>query len=49
MFLWINQAAGPRQLRARGRSRVGAVFQLHVMAYNLNRLAKLLSSREVLA
>jgi transposase len=49
VFGWIKQAAGLRQLKARGRSRVGAVFRLHVVAYNLIRLATLLSPREVLA
>lgn len=47
VFGWIKQAAGLRQLKARGRSRVGAVFRLHVVAYNLIRLANLLSPREV--
>ena len=45
----MKQAAGQRLLKARGRSRVGAVFRLHVVAYNLIRLANLLSTREVLA
>ncbi|KAF0654668.1 transposase [Cyanobium sp. Copco_Reservoir_LC18] len=49
VFGWIKQAAGLRQLKARGRSRVGAVFRLHVVAYNLIRLANLLSPREVMA
>ncbi len=49
VFGWIKQAAGLRQLKIRGRSRVGAVFRLHVVAYNLIRLANLLSPREVLA
>ena len=49
VFGWIKQAAGLRQLKARGRSRVGAVFRLHVVAYNLIRQANLLSPREVLA
>jgi transposase len=49
VFGWIKQAAGLRQLKTRGRSRVGAVFRLHVVAYNLIRLANLLSPREVLA
>jgi hypothetical protein len=43
------KAAGLRQLKARGRSRVGAVFRLHVVAYNLIRLANLLSPRQALA
>jgi hypothetical protein len=49
VFGWIKQTAGLRQLKARGRSRVGAVFRLHVLAYNLIRLANLLTPREVLA
>ncbi len=49
VFGWIKQAAGLRQLRARGRSRLGAVLRLHVVAYNLIRLANLLSTPEVLA
>ena len=49
VFGWIKQAAGLRQLKARGRSKVGAVFGLHVVAYNLIRLANLLSPREALA
>ena len=39
----IKQAAGLRQLKATGRPRAGAVFWLHVVAYNLIRLANLLS------
>ena len=49
VFGWIKQAAGLRQLKTRGRSRVGAVFRLHVVAYNLIRLVNLLSPREALA
>jgi hypothetical protein len=49
VFGWIKQAAGLRQLKARSRSRVGAVFRLHVVADNLIRLANLLSPREALA
>lgn len=49
VFGWIKQSAGLRQLKARGRSRVGAVFRLHVVAYNLIRLANLLSPRQALA
>ena len=45
----IKQAAGLRQLMARGRSREGAVFRLHAVAYNLIRLANLLSPREAMA
>jgi IS5 family transposase len=49
VFAWIKQAAGFRQLKAKGRSRVGAVFRLHVVAYNQLRLANLPSTREALA
>ncbi|MCS5698422.1 hypothetical protein NZK32_05110 [Cyanobium sp. FGCU-52] len=45
---WIKQAARLRQLKARVRSRIGAVFRLHVMAYNLIRLANLLALREAM-
>jgi IS5 family transposase len=49
VFGWIKQASGLRQLKARGRSRVGAVFRLHVVAYNLIRMANLLSFQMVMA
>jgi len=49
VFGWMKQAAGLRQLKARGRSRVGAVFRLHVVAYNLIRLANLLSPKVAVA
>jgi hypothetical protein len=49
VFGWIKQAAGLRQLKARGRSKVGAVFRLHVVAYNLIRITNLLSTQEVMA
>ncbi len=49
VFGWIKQAAGLRQLKVRSRSRVGAVFRLHVVAYNLIRLAKLLSPQVAVA
>ncbi len=49
VFGWIKQAAGLRPLKARGRSRVGAVFRLLVVAYNLIRLTNLLSPREAMA
>ncbi|KEF40822.1 MAG: hypothetical protein ER33_14980, partial [Cyanobium sp. CACIAM 14] len=49
VFGCIKQAAALRQLKARGRSRVGAVFRLHVVAYNLICLAHLLSPKEVVA
>ncbi len=49
VFAWIKQAAELRQLKAQGRSRVGAVFRLHVVAYNLIRMANLLGQREAIA
>ena len=33
VFGWIKQAAGLRQCKHRGRSTVGGVFLLHVIAY----------------
>jgi hypothetical protein len=49
VFGWIKQAAGLRQLKARGRSKVGAVFRLHVVAYNLLRITNLLKRQAVMA
>jgi hypothetical protein len=49
VFGWIKQAAGLRQLKARGRTKVGAVFRLHVVAYNLIRITNLLRIKEVMA
>ena len=49
VFGWIKQSAGLRQLKARGRSKVGAVFRLHVVAYNLIRITNLLRAQEVMA
>ena len=45
VFGWIKQAAGLRQLKARGRSKVGAVFRLYVVAYNLIRISNLLRAQ----
>jgi len=45
VFGWIKQAAELRQLKARGRSKVGAVFRLHVVAYNLIRISNLLRAQ----
>ena len=42
MFGWIKQWGGLRQLKLRGTSKVSSVFGLHVIAYNLIRLGKLL-------
>jgi IS5 family transposase len=49
VFGWIKQAAGIRQLKARGRSKVAAVFRLHVVAYNLIRITNLLRAEAVMA
>jgi hypothetical protein len=49
VFGWIKQSAWLRQIKARGRSKAGAVFRLHVMAYNLIRITNLLRAQEVMA
>jgi hypothetical protein len=49
VFGWIKQSAGLRQLKARGRTNVGAVFRLHVVAYNLIRVTNLLRAQTVMA
>jgi hypothetical protein len=42
VFGWIKQFGGLRQFKLRGLDKVGAVFGLHVIAYNLIRLGNLL-------
>ena len=42
VFSWIKQSACLRQLNARSRSKVGAVFRQHVVAHNLIRITNLL-------
>jgi hypothetical protein len=49
VFGWNKQSAGLRQLKARGRSKVGAVFRLYVVAYNLIRITNLLRRQAVMA
>jgi hypothetical protein len=49
VFGWIKQASGLRQLKARGRSNLGALFRLNVVAYNLIRITNLLRTREAVA
>jgi hypothetical protein len=49
VFGWIKQSAGLQQLKARGRSKVGAVFRLHVVAYNLIRITNQLRAQKVMA
>ena len=44
---WIKQWGGLRQFKLRGTGKVGAVFGLHVIAYNLIRLGNLLRSAMV--
>ena len=42
MFGWINQWGWLRQFKLHGTEKVGAVFGLHVITYNLIRLGNLL-------
>ncbi len=49
MFGWNKLAPGIMQLKARSRSKVGAVFRLHVMAYNQIRITNLLRAEAVMA
>ena len=42
MFGWINKTAVLRQLSARGRTLIGVVVRLPMVAYNLIRQANLL-------
>ena len=42
VFAWIKQAVGLGQLKPRGRSKVGAVFRLHVAAFKLIHITNLL-------
>jgi hypothetical protein len=46
---WMKQAAGLRRFKAQGRSKVGAVFRLHVLAYNLIHFTNLLRAQGVMA
>jgi len=46
VFGWIKQAAGLRQLKARGLSKVGAVFRLHVVVYNMIWITNLLRAQQ---
>jgi hypothetical protein len=43
VFGWIKQWGGLCQFKLRGTEKVGAVFGLHVIAYNLIRLGNLLN------
>jgi hypothetical protein len=49
VFGWIKQWGGLRQCKLRGTEKVGAVFGLHVIAYNLLRLGNLLKPAMTLA
>ena len=46
---WIKQAAGLRQCKHRGRDRVGGVFLLHVIAYDMVRLANIFKAKVAVA
>jgi hypothetical protein len=43
VFGWIKQWGGLRQFKLRGTEKVSAVFGLHVIAYNLDRLGNRLN------
>lgn len=44
VFGWIKSSAGLAKVRLRGRAKVDAAFTLHLAAYNLIRLPKLLAA-----
>ena len=44
VFGWIKSSAGLAKVKLRGRAKVDAVFTLHLAAYNLIRLPKLLAA-----
>ena len=49
VFGWIKQAAGFRQCKHRGREKVSGVFLLHVIAYDMVRLANILRGKVAVA
>lgn len=49
VFGFIKQAAGLRELKSRGRSKVVAAFRVHVVVYNLIRSTNPLKSQAVTA
>jgi hypothetical protein len=49
LFGWIKAFGGLRQFKLRGTEKVGAVFGLHVIAYNLIRLGNILKPAMVVA
>ena len=49
VFGWIKAFGGLRQFKLRGTEKVGAVFSLHVIAYNLIRLGNILKPAMVVA
>ena len=49
VFGWAKESASLRQSKARGSSKVGAVFRLHVVAYNLIRITNLLKRQALMA
>jgi len=48
VFGWIKKAACLRQLKARVRSMVEAVFRLREVTYNLVRITNLIRAQEVM-
>jgi len=44
VFGWIKSSAGLAKVKLRGRAKVDAAFTLHLAAYNLIRLPKLLAA-----
>lgn len=44
VFGWIKASAGLAKVKLRGRRKVDAAFTLHLAAYNLIRLPKLLAT-----
>ncbi|CAK6686892.1 hypothetical protein ICNINCKA_00092 [Synechococcus sp. CBW1107] len=49
VFGWIKAFGGLRQFKLRGIEKVGAVFVLHLIAYNLIRLGNILKPAMVAA
>jgi len=49
VFGWIKAFGWLRQFELRGQENVSAVFGLHVISYNLNRLSNILKPAMVVA
>ena len=45
VFGWIKQAAGLRQGKHRGRDRLGGVFLLHVIVYDMVHLTNIFKAK----